>query len=65
MHLNSNKSRKIPINESGNFQYNFHIAKGPKCPYLKDGIQILNLEKVEAKKTLQFEQKPRSENCKP
>ena len=47
MHLNSNKSLKIEIIKSGNSHNNFNIEKGPKYPYLKDRIQIMNLEKVE------------------
>ena len=49
----------MEINILKYYYYNFNIVKGPKYPYLKDGIQISNLEKVEAKKTPQFEPNPR------
>ena len=47
MHLISNKSLKIEIIKTENSHNNFNIVKGPKYPYLKDRIQIMNLEKVE------------------
>ena len=47
MHLIINKSLKIEMNNSENSHNNFNIEKGPKYPYLKDRIQIMNLEKVE------------------
>ena len=59
MHLINIKSLKIEIIVSGNSHNNFNIAKGSKYPYLKDRIQIMNLEKVEMKKTPIFEQNPR------
>ena len=59
MHLISNKSLKIEIIKTENSHNNFQIVKGPKYPYLKDRIQIMNLEKVEMIKTLKFESNPR------
>ena len=59
MHLITNKSLKIETINSGNYHNNFNISKGPKYPYLKDGIQIMNLEKVETLKTPKFGPNPR------